>query len=369
MSNKRGGASLKAVDFFCGGGGMSLGMRQAGIDVVAGIDNDPVCRETYEANHPDSLFINADITTCDVRHLGKEYDIDRHDDEMIFIGCSPCQYWSVITGRKGSERKRAARGSRNLLHDFLRFVEYYRPGFVVMENVRGIERHPKESGLQRLIDFFDDSDYRYCHRVLPTNQFGVPQTRNRFILIASRVLDSVSPPKAGKTRPTVFDSIGNKRGLPKIRAGECDSRDKLHKSPDLSETNISRLKLTPAGGLRNHWHHCDDLQIDAYRGKSTKFFRENYGRMAWDKPAPTITTKFFAIGCGRFGHPEENRAISLREGAILQTFPKSYQFKTTGFRNTGKLIGNAVPPKFAKCIGRAIIKQWRMSSTRKLDRG
>ena len=369
MTSRRDGASLKAIDFFCGGGGMSLGMRQAGIDVVAGIDNDPVCRETYEANHPDSLFISADITNYGVKRLSNECGIGRCDDEMIFIGCSPCQYWSVITGRKGSERKRAARGGRNLLHDFLRFVEYYRPGFVVMENVRGIERHPKESGLQRLIDFFDDSGYRYCHHVLPTNQFGVPQTRNRFILIASRVLDSVSPPKAGKTRPTVFDSIGNKRGLPKIRAGECDSRDKLHKSSGLSKTNIKRLKLTPEGGLRKHWHRRDDLQIDAYRGKSAEFFRENYGRMAWDKPAPTITTKFFAIGCGRFGHPEENRAISLREGAILQTFPKSYKFKTSDFSSTGRLIGNAVPPKFAKHIGRSVIAQWRTYLTRKRGLG
>lgn len=365
MTNRRDGVSLKAIDFFCGGGGMSLGMRQAGIDVVVGIDNDSMCRETYEANHPDSVFIDADITNYGVKRLGNECDIGRHDDEMIFIGCSPCQYWSVITGRKGSKRKQKARGSRNLLHDFLRFVEYYRPGFVVVENVRGIERHPKESGLQKLIDFFDDSGYRYCHRVLPTNQFGVPQTRNRFILIASRVLDSVSPPEAGKIRPTVFDSIGGKGGLSKIRAGECDSRDKLHKSPGLSKTNINRLKLTPAGGLRKHWHRRDDLQIDAYRGKSAEFFRENYGRMAWDKPAPTITTKFFAIGCGRFGHPEENRAISLREGAILQTFPKSYKFKTSDFASTGRLIGNAVPPKFAEHIGRSVVVQWRTYLTRK----
>ena len=360
--------SIKAIDFFCGGGGMSLGMRQAGIDVIAGIDNDPVCRETYEANHPDSLFMNADITTCDVNHLGKELDIDKHDDDMIFIGCSPCQYWSVINGQSNSKRKQKSRDSRNLLHDFLRFVKYYRPGFVVVENVRGIKRDPKESGLERVLKFFDNSGYYCWHDVVSVNQFGVPQTRSRFILTASRVID-IAPLKPGKTKPTVSDYIGDKKRLLKIAAGECDPRDNLHRSPGLSETNISRLKLTPTGGLRNHWHHRDDLQIDAYRGKSTKFFRENYGRMAWDKPAPTITTKFFALGSGRFGHPEENRAISLREGAILQTFPKSYQFKTAGFINTGKLIGNAVPPKFAKCIGRAIIKQWRMSSTRKLDRG
>ena len=143
MSNKNNAASLKAVDFFCGGGGMSLGMRKAGIEIVAAVDNDPMCRKTYTANHPDTLFIDADITSFDAKNLGKECGIRRSDDEMIFIGCSPCQYWSVITGRSGSTRKRTAHGSRNLLYDFLRFVDYYRPGFVVVENVRGIERHPK----------------------------------------------------------------------------------------------------------------------------------------------------------------------------------------------------------------------------------
>jgi len=143
------------------------------------------------------------------------------------------------------------------------------------------------------------------------------------------------------------------------RNGECAPGDRLHKSPNLSSTNLARLKLTPQGGARKHWHQCDDLQIDAYRGKSPEFFRENYGRMAWHKPAPTITTKFFALGCGRFGHPEENRAISLREGAMLQTFPKSYKFTTSTFKDTARIIGNAVPPKFARRIGGAIVKAAR----------
>lgn len=147
--------------------------------------------------------------------------------------------------------------------------------------------------------------------------------------------------------------------LPSIKAGECAPRDRLHKSPNLSATNLARLKLTPQGGDRKHWHRRDDLQIDAYRGKSPEFFRENYGRMAWDKPAPTITTKFFALGCGRFGHPVENRAISLREGAMLQTFPKDYKFATSTFKDTARIIGNAVPPMFARHIGGAIVKAAR----------
>lgn len=350
--------SLRAVDFFCGGGGMSLGLSKAGIDVVAGIDSDPVCRETYEANHPNSPFIMADIKKYPVGRLEKDAGVRRFDDSMIFVGCSPCQYWSVITGRGYSERKKSAHGGRNLLRDFLRFVEHYRPGFVVVENVRGIEKHAGDSGLAEMLRFFDDSGYRYAHNVLSTNDFGVPQSRRRFILIASRVVD-VELPTPGKTRPTVFDAIGGKKRQSAINAGECAPRDLLHRSPNLSATNLARLKLTPQGGNREHWHQRDDLQIDAYRGKSPEFFRENYGRMAWHKPAPTITTKFFALGCGRFGHPEENRAISLREGAMLQTFPKYYEFKTSTFRDTARIIGNAVPPMFARHIGGAIVKAAR----------
>jgi len=351
--------ALRAVDFFCGGGGMSHGLRNAGIDVVAGIDNDPGCRETYEANHRDSSFVMADIKRYPVAQLQKDIGIRQDDDTMIFVGCSPCQYWSVITGRGYSDRKKSAHGGRNLLRDFLRFVKHYRPGFVVVENVRGIEKHAKESGLGKMLRFFDNSGYRYAHKVLSTNNFGVPQSRRRFILIASRVAD-VELPVPGKARPTVFSAIGPHKRLPSIKAGECaPPGDHLHKSPNLSATNLARLKLTPQGGNRNHWHQHDDLQIDAYRGKSPEFFRENYGRMAWCKPAPTITTKFFALGCGRFGHPVENRAISLREGAMLQTFPKRYKFTTSTFQATARIIGNAVPPMLAHRIGGAIVKAAR----------
>ena len=345
--------------------------RNAGIDVVAGIDNDPACRETYEANHPDSPFIAEDIKNYPVARLGKDAGVRKNDDAMIFVGCSPCQYWSVITGRGYSERKKSAHGGRNLLRDFLRFVEHYRPGFVVVENVRGIEKHDKESGLAEMLKFFKNSGYKHDHDILSTNNFGVPQSRQRFILIASRVLDVVElpVPDKSKPRPTVFDFIGGKKRQPAIQAGECAPGDRLHKSPNLSATNLARLKLTPQGGNRKHWHQRDDLQIDAYRGKSPEFFRENYGRMAWREPAPTITTKFFALGCGRFGHPEENRAISLREGAMLQTFPKRYKFTTSTFQATARIIGNAVPPKFAEAVGRSIQRQWRTYSTPKRARG
>lgn len=344
---------------------MSLGMRNAGIEIIAGIDNDPDCRETYEANHKGSSFISADVTDLPVTNLGAETGIRCNDDKLIFIGCSPCQYWSIITGRDHSGRKKSSRVSRSLLKDFQRFVEHYRPGFVVIENVRGVERNPDQSGLANLLYFFDENGYRTASGILSVNDFGVPQTRRRFILVASRVVRPISLPEPKGKRPCVWDAIGERKGLPPIKAGEPDLLDNLHRSPGLSEKNIKRLRKTPGGSGRRYWHNNADLQIPAYHGRSVEYFRDNYGRMSWDKPAPTITTKFFAIGCGKFGHPEQDRTISLREGAMLQTFPKSYQFRTTGFVKTARLIGNAVPPKFARAIGQSIVEQWQRSSTKR----
>ena len=350
---------LKAVDFFCGGGGMSLGMSRAGIGIVAALDNDPLCRETYEANHPDPEFILADITRAPVSILAERAAVRRDDDAMLFIGCSPCQYWSIVNGWTDSDRKAKSRESKNLLRDFIRFADHYRPGFVTVENVRGIEKNPADSGLAELRAFFDDNGYNYDSRVILMNNYGVPQTRRRFVLVASRVLDAITLPVPGGVSPTVADHIGAKSNLDKIGAGEVSNRDPMHRAASLSDTNIRRLHLTGEGDGRQNWIARDELQIDAYRGKPADFFRENYGRMAWDKPAPTITTRFYSLSCGRFGHPKQNRAISLREGAMLQTFPKGYKFKTINFTATGRLIGNAVPPKFAECLGRAIAAQAR----------
>lgn len=346
-------AKLKCVDFFCGGGGMSAGMRDADISVVAAIDNDPDCEATYKANHAETAFIPEDITIMSEKTLAKA-GVKRRDDDMVFIGCSPCQYWSVITGAKGAARKKKAHKARNLLGDFLRFVKYFKPGFVVVENVRGIQSNLRESKLGELLNFFDENGYAYSQGVHSAAHYGVPQTRMRYLLLASRVTDIALPPP-GKKVKTVRHAIGKGR-LPIIRAGEQAQGDPLHRAPSLSPENIKRLKLTPEGGNRKYWASRPELLIDAYKGKSTTFFSDNYGRMSWDKPAPAITTRFFALGCGRFGHPEQNRAISLREGAMLQTFKKSYIFKDKTFRVTARLIGNAVPPTLAKHIGLAIVK-------------
>ena len=345
--------AIKCVDFFCGGGGMSLGLSRAGIDVVGALDNDPDCRATYEANHPGSTFIQADITKAKMSILESELGIRKDDDNLLFVGCSPCQYWSIINGKTNSERKQKSHGSRNLLRYFLEFVRHYRPGYVLVENVRGIDKHRQESGLDDLTNFLYKKGYRWDDGVLEASRYGVPQSRRRYVLVASRVLPDIQLPEASKKISRVREYIGD---LPAIKAGEVCRKDPLHRASGLSEKNLARVQMTPEGGLRDYWAKSN-LIIPAYKGKDITFFRENYGRMAWDSPAPTITTKFFALSCGRFGHPEQHRAISLREGAMLQTFPKSYKFKTKSCQVTARLIGNAVPPKLAKRIGKSLIKQ------------
>lgn len=336
---------------------MSLGLSRAGIKVIGAIDNDPKCQDTYKANHPGSKFILADITETNAEVLEEELKIKKDDDNLLFVGCSPCQYWSIITGRiTDSTRKDKARPTRNLLGNFSRFVEYYRPGYVMIENVVGIQRNREESGLARLVDFLSENGYGVPdEKVMVASRYGVPQSRRRYVLVASRVKPGLKIPKPSKRIATVREHIGKEK-LPKIEAGVPSEKLPFHRSPSLSDKNIRRMEMTPEGGTRESWAN-GDLQIPAYKDKPISFFRENYGRMSWDKPAPTITTKFYSIGSGRFGHPdtEQNRTISLLEGALLQTFPKRYKFKNTTFQVVGRLIGNAVPPRLAQKLGKALV--------------
>jgi len=345
-------AELKAIDFFCSIGGMTYGFRKAGIDVIAGLDIDTSCKETYEYNNPGSKFIEANIKEYSFEQLKKDTRIKEYDDMMIFIGCSPCQYWSIIKTDKTKSNL-----SKNLLNDFQRFVEHFKPGYVVVENVPGIMKRSDESGLDKFIPFLERLGYAVIYDILNANHFGVPQNRRRFTLIASRINSDISLPEGNKNKiPVVKDFIGVKKGFSKIKAGHFDKTKFKHSAAGLTENNLKRIKLTKKnGGTRERWSRIKDLQIDAYDGKDSSF-RNVYGRMSWNKPAPTITTRFNSLSNGRFGHPNENRALSIREGATLQTFPKSYVFKEKSLGRIAKHIGNAVPPRFAKCLAKELLK-------------
>lgn len=345
---------LKAIDFFCGAGGMTYGLSQAGIKVLAGIDIDPNCKETYEINNPNSLFIQSDIHELTVEQLAQSTGIKADDDSLIFIGCSPCQYWTKINTDKGG----AAKG-KNLLADFQRFVSWFRPGYILIENVPGLYRKRKENALSPFLDFLDDQSYNYAHGIINANHYGVPQNRKRYLLIGSRISDEISLPDIIINKNlTARDFIGIHNGFQAVEDGSKDKTDFLHTVAGLSKKNKLRIRKTPHnGGTRLSWKDDPELQINAYRGKDN-MFRNVYGRMYWDRPAPTITTRFNSYSNGRFGHPEENRGLSLREGATLQTFPKSYKFRGKQEAINARLIGNAVPPELAKRVGNEIWGNW-----------
>lgn len=344
--------TIKAVDFFCSGGGMTYGMREAGVDVCAGIDVDANCKDTYEKNNPNSKFILADIFELEEEELENDINLRKDDDALILIGCSPCQYWSIVRTDKSKSEN-----SKNLLVEFHRFVRYFNPGFVVVENVPGILKKKEESGLQEFLSDLNKRGYKIQYRIVNLNEYGVPQKRKRFSLIASRVTEKpVFPEPYKNDKPVVKDFIGVHNGFPEVKAGFRDESEFNHTVARLSKKNIARLKKTPKnGGSWLLWADDSKLKRDFYNGNG---FRDNYGRMSWDKPAPTVTTKFISISNGRFGHPEENRAISIREGATLQTFPKNYIFYTKSMGTTARMIGNAVPPEYAKRIGETIIEAY-----------
>lgn len=354
MKGRRYRDRFKAVDFFCGAGGMTWGMSQADIEVIAGIDNDPNCRETYEENNPKSKFIETDIHDLSEKKLAELTGIEKDDDSLLFIGCSPCQYWTKINTSKENNKK-----SKNLLREFQRFVSWFRPGYLVIENVPGLFNKRKGNILSKFLKFLDRNSYFYDHRIINANHYGVPQSRRRYLLVATRVGNEIMLPKGNIDDTLVVRNfIGVKNGFKAVGDGHKDKTDFIHTVMRLSDKNKKRIRMTSKdGGTRLIWKDNPELQLNTYSGRDSHF-RNVYGRMFWDKPGPTITTRFNSLSNGRFGHPEEHRAMSLREGATLQTFPKSYIFKGSSESSIAKQIGNAVPPELARHIGETLIENW-----------
>jgi DNA (cytosine-5)-methyltransferase 1 len=338
---------LRAVDFFCSIGGVSLGFKQAGIEVLGGIDIDKSCKETYEKNI-DAKFLSADVSNLDKKEVGQFFKIERNQDNLVFVGCSPCQYYSNI-----KTDKTKSCGTRLLLEDFQEFVNYYRPGYVFIENVPGLDKNP-DSPLGKFKTFLKNNDYAFDDNVLNAKYFGVPQNRRRYVLIASRVKNIIKLPEEDRQHIiTVKDAIGDYLKYPVIEHGKIDKTPFLHSSARLSPINLRRIKCTPNdGGGRLDWKD-KELQPGCY--KNHEGHTDVYGRMFWDKPSPAITTRFVSFSNGRYGHPEQDRAISLREGATLQSFPEDFVFYSKSQGTVAKMIGNAVPPKLAEAIGKIII--------------
>lgn len=268
---------------------------------------------------------------------------------MVFIGCSPCQYYTNL-----NTDKTKSEDSRLLLEDFQEFVDYYKPGYIFIENVPGIEKK-EESPLQKFKEYLTLNNYVFDDKVMNAKYLGVPQNRRRYILIATRVREEIKLPEEDKDKiKKIKDVIGDKKVFPSIKAGHADKTGFQHSAANLSDLNLKRVKSTPKdGGTRLSWANNNELQLECYKSHDGHY--DVYGRMFWSKPSPTITTKFRYTSTGRYSHPEQDRALSLREGATLQSFPLDYVFYSESQNEIAKMIGNAVPPQLAKKVAEVLI--------------
>ncbi len=327
-------------------GGLSYGLQEAGVDIVAGVDLDPSCDYPFRANVRAS-FYQKDVCDLSADELNAMWP---KGSLRVLAGCAPCQPFSSY--RRGVDTSREAQWP--LVDEMRRLVEGVKPEVVTMENV---PRIISTSIFRRFVDCLKELgyfvDFKSCH--CPT--YGIPQRRRRLVLVASR-LGEISVPKGtveSSSYPTVEQAI---RKLTPIGHGEVDPADRLHKSPTLASINLERIRASKPGGTWEEWD--ESLRAPCHRRSSGSTFQNVYARMVWDEPAPTITTLSYNYGAGRFGHPEQDRAISLREAAILQSFPPNYEFVApegpVQFAPLGRLIGNAVPPRLAQAVGEAIVE-------------
>lgn len=335
---------IVAVDLFCGIGGLTKGLEYSGINVKAGIDVDEECKFAYEENN-DAKFIKEDIDGIDPEVVEKHFEDDK---KSLLAGCAPCQPFSSLGGKGKDHSKKWG-----LLNDFGRLVREIEPEYVAMENVTRLKSKNIFKDFRKTLE--EELDYSVDVRKIDATNYNVPQTRKRLILVASKEGDISLIEPTAEEEPTVRKTI---EGLPEIEAGERHDEDPLHWVAGLSSKNMERMKASkPGGSWKEDWD--EDLILDCHKKDSGSSYDDVYGRMEWDKPAPTITTQFYAYGSGRFGHPEQDRAISIREGAMLQTFPRTYKFlqedEDHSKTKIGKWIGNAVPVKLGEAIGRTIV--------------
>lgn len=337
---------MAAVDLFCGAGGLTRGLIDAGIPVVSGYDFDGDCGYAYERNNRPARFVKADISEVDSELIRRDFSGAK---TKILVGCAPCQPFSTYTHSRRSQTD----NRWPLLLEFGRIVKDVLPDIVSMENVPGLQN---QDIYREFTDLLNDCGYFVSAQIVSCSKIGVPQNRKRLVLLASRLgkieLDTQRLDKA--IRVSVKEAIGH---LPKLAPGEQCSQDRFHRCAQLSHTNKERIRHSRPGGTWRDWP--ENLVSACHQSSTGQSYDAVYGRMIWDEPSPTITTQFYAFGSGRFGHPEQDRALSLREGALIQTFPEDYEFcdpqKPMSFQKVGKLIGNAVPVQLGKVIGHSIV--------------
>lgn len=350
LTHKRPGRlpRIEVVDLFCGIGGLSYGMKSAGFHILAGFDLDQTCQYAYETN-TGGEFIYKDISTVTAEDI-----LPRYSKGAIHVlaGCAPCQPFSSYAFKN----KEKDPNKYDLLYEFGRLVRDVKPDIVTMENVPAIRKFKLKPVLQDFISLLEKEEYHVWCDVVYCPDFGIPQTRKRLVLIASKLGD-VEPLVATCDKEnyvTVRKTIGQ---LKPLKAGEISPTDPMHRSRKLTAIGLQRIMATPEGGGWKDW--TEDLLLECHKKKNGESYASVYGRMRWDAPAPTMTTQCTSLGSGRFGHPSQNRAITPREAALLQTFPEFYKFfedeYSASLKQLSRYIGNAVPPKLGEVIAQSII--------------
>jgi len=340
---------VSAVDLFCGAGGLTHGLMQAGIKVEAGIDLDESAKHAFTTNNPGVSFFPWDVAGKNYTSIEKLFDSSKH---RLLAGCAPCQPFSKLTNGVAKHH------AWDLLDNFGRFVRGILPELVTMENVPGLVVRGRPV-FDKFIGMLKKHEYEVAWDVVKCHEYGIPQSRERLVLLASRLGKMAVPKKTHRSRDqwqTVRQTIAD---LPPLESGRDDPSDPLHAASKLSDKNLRRIRATRHdGGTRQDWP--SELVLECHKKKSGESYGSIYGRMWWDRPAPTMTTLCTGLGNGRFGHPEQDRSITLREAALLQSVPLGYEFwpsdKTVNHKAVGRMIGNAVPPMLAKALGQAIIK-------------
>jgi len=341
QKNKR----ISTIDLFCGIGGLTKGLNRAGINVKLGVDQDKSCKYAYEANNK-AKFLGNDISVIKSSDLS-EYWTD--DDIKILVGCAPCQPFSSHSNKVKNKESTV---KWNLLNEFLRIVKETEPSVVSMENV------PNLSNKTIFTDFVRNLEclgYKVSYSNVFCPDYGIPQKRRRLVLLASKFgeIKITSKTHKPKNYVSVQDAIGD---LEFLKNGQKSADDILHFTSTLSDLNLQRIKSSKPNGTWEDWD--EDLRLECHKKESGKTYKAVYGRMSWHEPSPTITTQFYNYGTGRFGHPEQHRALSIREASILQTFPKTYKFidkkSEPSIKRLGTHIGNAVPVRLGFIIGKSI---------------
>ncbi len=338
---------IAAIDLFCGAGGLTNGLIKSGIQVVAGIDIDidHYCKYPYEKNNSPAIFVEADVSTLTGKELFKIWPKGK---KRLLAGCAPCQPFSNYSQGKDLSKD----GRWTLLRHFARLIKETSPDYITMENVPQLERNLV---LNEFLNDLTDLGYSHRHYIVNCTEIGIAQKRKRLVLIANRSGKlPKSIPSKKRAKKAVSDLIKN---LEPLTAGESSTKDSTHRCASLSPLNLKRIRASKPGGTWKDWPA--ELRSPCHNKQSGDGYTAVYGRMTWNEPAPTMTTLCYNYGSGRFGHPEQQRPITFREAALLQSFPAKYKFeppgKKLGNQVLGRLIGNAVPVLLGKEIGKIII--------------